>query len=193
MAAPANVTQILLGIASERIPAHEGLALIYPAVYQELRALARALMRSQRPGHTLSATALVHEAYLRLVNQTGVRSRSRSQFYCVAAKAMRSVLVDHARRLGAKKRGGSWQRITLVGEIPAPESTGYEILDLHRALEDLAEKDGRLAQVVEMRVFGGLTVHETADVLGVAARTVDSDWKFAKAWLGDRISQSGAA
>lgn len=193
MATQSNVTRILLGIASDEIPAQEGLALIYPAVYQELRQLARALMRGQPTGHTLSATALVHEAYLRLVNQSEVRSRCRSQFFRIAAKAMRSVLVDHARRRAAQKRGGSWQRITLVDEALADSQTDYEILDLNTVLEELNEKDGRMAQIVEMRVFGGLTIPETAVVLGVSPRTVDSDWKVAKAWLADRMTQPGSA
>jgi RNA polymerase sigma factor (TIGR02999 family) len=193
MARPDTVTRVLLEIASSRIPAEDGMALLYPAVYQELRGLARALMRRQRAGHTLTPTALVHEAYLRLVDQTRVRSTSRSQFFCVAAKAMRSVLVDHARRRAAQKRGGSWHRVSLVEETAAAPEVAFEILVLHDALEELAGKDARMADVVELRVFGGLTVAETAGALGVAARTVDNDWRVAKAWLSDRLAGPGRA
>jgi RNA polymerase sigma factor (TIGR02999 family) len=194
---PANVTQILDEIASERLPAHEGFALLYPAVYQEIRRLARGIMRSQAPGHTLTPTALVHEAYLRLVAQPEIRSRSRAQFFAAAAKAMRSILVDHARRKGARKRGGSWHRVTMIEEAtPAATAAGssseYEVLDLHAALDALEGKDARLATVVELRVFGGLTVDEASQVLNVSARTIDSDWKVAKAWLADRLTPRDA-
>jgi RNA polymerase sigma factor (TIGR02999 family) len=189
---PASVTQILLGMASEQIPAEEGLALIYPAVSQELRRLAGALMRRQPAGHTLSATALVHEAYLRLVDQRIARSHCRAQFFSIASKAMRSILVDHARRRAARKRGGGWRRVGLETDPPAPGGFDVEVLDLHRALEALETRDRRLANVVEMRVFGGLTVQETAEALGVAARTVDNDWKVARAWLSDRMAQGGS-
>jgi RNA polymerase sigma factor (TIGR02999 family) len=182
-----------MDIASSQIAAEDGLARLYPAVYQELRELARALMRGQRGGHTLSPTALVHEAYLRLVDQTRVQSTCRAQFFCVAAKAMRSVLVDHARRRTAQKRGGSWQRVSLLEGTAAAPEVEFEIIDLHGALEELAGKDPRMADVVELRVFGGLTVVETAGALGVAPRTVDNDWRVAKAWLSDRLAGPGRA
>jgi RNA polymerase sigma factor (TIGR02999 family) len=193
VSASGNVTQLLLDIASGEITTEDGLARLYPSVYEELRRLAGALMRGQRPGHTLSATALVHEAYLRLVDQTRVRSTSRPQFFAVAAKAMRSVLVDHARRKAARKRGGSWRRVSLHEGVGAAPAVEFEIIDLHEALDELARKDARMADVVELRVFGGLTVPEAADALGVAARTVDNDWRVAKAWLSDRLGSEGPA
>jgi RNA polymerase sigma factor (TIGR02999 family) len=182
-----DVTQILLRIASDRLPAAEGLGLIYPAVYQELKRRAAALMRDQRDGHTLTPTALVHESFLKLVRPGDVRSESRAQFMAVASQAMRHILVDHARRKAAQKRGKSWHRVGLVEEIPDGRATAFEVLDLHEALEDLAQKDSRMAGVVEMRVFGGLAIREIAEALGVSTRTVDTDWKVAKAWLADRI------
>jgi RNA polymerase sigma factor (TIGR02999 family) len=184
-------TQILMEIAAERLPANEGLARLYPVVYEELRRLARAIMRDQKAPHTLQPTALVHEAYLRLVDQTQVRSESRAQFFCVAAKAMRSVLVDHARRKTAKKRGGEWRRVTIDDEVAGRGGIDLEVLSLHDALDHLAENDERMAQVVEMRVFAGLTVQEVAGVLGVSRRTVDNEWRVARAWLNDRLSQGG--
>ncbi len=192
MTSHTSATQILVDIASERLSAREGLARLYPVVYDELRRLARALMRDQQAGHTLQATALVHEAYLRFVDQSQVQSKSRAQFFCVAAKAMRSVLVDHARRKGAKKRGGGWHRITLDGQVGTQrdprQEIELEVLGLHEALERLAAKDERMSQVVEMRVFAGLTVGEVADVLGVSKRTIDNDWMVARAWLSDQMS-----
>jgi RNA polymerase sigma factor (TIGR02999 family) len=197
MATEADVTQLLLDIAAEKLPAREGLGRLYPVVYDELRRLAGALMRDQKSGHTLQATALVHEAYLRLVDQSRVRSESRAQFFSVAAKAMRSVLVDHARRKGARKRGGGWHRITLDGQVGTQrdprQEIDLEVLDLHEALERLAAKDERMSRVVEMRVFAGLSVQEVADVLNVSKRTIDSDWRVARAWLGDQMSRSDPA
>ena len=187
-----DVTQILLGIASDRIPASEGLAMIYPAVYQELRRRAASLMRGQQPGHTLTPTALVHEAFLKLVRPGDVQSQSRVQFLAVASQAMRHILVDHARRKAAQKRGGSWQRVGLIDDVSNDRAVEFEIIDLHNALEELERKDGRMADVVEMRVFGGLTIRETAEALGVTTRTVDQDWKVAKAWLADRIGAQDA-
>jgi RNA polymerase sigma factor (TIGR02999 family) len=196
MTSRTSATQILVEIAADRLPARDGLARLYPVVYDELRRLAGALMRDQKPGHTLQATALVHEAYLRLVDQTQIHSKSRGQFFCVAAKAMRSVLVDHARRRGAKKRGGGWHRITLDGQVGTRrdprQEIDLEVLGLHEALDRLAEKDERLSQVVEMRVFAGLTVAEVADVLGVSKRTIDNDWLVARAWLSDQMSRDDA-
>ena len=193
MTSETNVTRLLLDIAAEKLTAREGLARLYPVVYDELHRLARAFMRDQKAGHTLQATALVHKAYLKLVDQTRVRSESRAQFFCVAAKAMRSVLVDHARRKAAKKRGGSWHRVTLDGQVGTRrdprQDIDYEVLSLHEVLERLAVKDERMAQVVEMRVFAGLSVQEVADVLNVSKRTVDNDWRVARAWLSDQMSR----
>jgi RNA polymerase sigma factor (TIGR02999 family) len=188
MASRATVTQLLRDIAAERIAAPEGLARLYPVVYDELRRHAHAMLRDQRPGHTLDTTALVHEAYLKLVGQSRITSQSRAQFFSLAAKAMRSVLVDHARRKTSKKRGGSWHQVTLDEQLGAQPTISFEVLSLHEALEKLAEKDERMAQVVEMRVFAGLTAQAVAHVLGVSKRTVDNDWRVARAWLSDRMA-----
>jgi RNA polymerase sigma factor (TIGR02999 family) len=188
MTSRATVTQLLLEIATDRLTAREGLARLYPLVYDELHRLARAQMRDQRSGHTLDTTALVHEAYLKLVDQSQFKSESRGQFFSLAAKAMRSVLVDNARRKAAKKRGGSWHRVTLDEQLGAQPTISLEVLSLHQALDKLAGKDERMAQVVEMRVFAGLTAQDVADILGVSKRTVDNDWKVARAWLSDQMA-----
>ena len=188
MAPRANVTQLLLEIAAEKLTPQEGLFRLYPLVYDELRRLARAQLRDQRAGHTLDTTALVHEAYLKLVDQRRIKSEGRGQFFSLAAKAMRSVLVDHARRKAAKKRGGTWHQVTLDEQLGAQPTISFEVLILHEALEKLAGKDERMAQVVEMRVFAGLTARDVAEVLGVSKRTVDNDWKVARAWLSDQMA-----
>jgi len=157
---------------------------LLPAVYEELRRLARRYMRQQPPGHTLQTTDLVHQAYLRLVDQERVEWGSRAHFFGVAAKAMRSILIDHARRRRAAKRGGKAGRPTLgaAGEVASPGST-VDVLALDEALTRLAERDPRKSQVVELRYFGGLALEEVAEVLGVSLATVKRDWIAARAWL----------
>ena len=155
---------------------------LFPLVYQELRRLAHHQLRQERPGHTLGTTGLVHETYVRLVDQTRVEWRDRGHFLVVAAWAMRRILVDYARRNRAARRGGGSVRFTLDGDAPA-EERGEMLLALDEALERLAALDRRLGQVVEYRYFGGLTEQETADVLGVTRRTVQRDWVKARGWL----------
>ena len=155
---------------------------LFPLVYQELRRLAHHQLRQERPGHTLGTTGLVHETYVRLVDQTRVEWRDRGHFLVVAAWAMRRILVDYARRNRAARRGGGSVRFTLDGDAPA-EERGEMLLALDEALERLAALDRRLSQVVEYRYFGGLTEQETADVLGVTRRTVQRDWVKARGWL----------
>lgn len=156
---------------------------LVPLVYHELREVAAAYMRSERPDHTLQPTALVHEAYLRLVQQREVHWRGRSHFLGVAAQAMRRILVDHARRRAADKRGGG--RIeTLVENVPGTDApVTVDLIALDRALERLAERDPRAARIVELRHFGGLDVPGTAEVLGVSTATVKRDWRHARTWL----------
>jgi RNA polymerase sigma-70 factor (ECF subfamily) len=159
-------------------------------VYDELRALAASYAAQQNPGHTLAPTALVHEAFLRLVGTSGPGWKDRSHFFAVAATAMRQILTDHARRKGADKRGGGeWQRISLSDANPAGPGEDADIAALDEALTRLAEADPRKHRVVELRFFGGLTVEEVAEELGVSVTTVESDWRAARAWLNSELSQ----
>ena len=154
-----------------------------PLVYEELRRLAHHYMEGQRPGHTLQTTALVNEAYLRLADQTNPTWQSRAHFFAVAARAMRQIVVDYARRNRAQKRGGGGARIELdESAILSPEQS-KEIVDLHEALERLGTLDSRKAQVVELKFFGGLNYDEIAEVLKIARVTVRRDWEFARLWL----------
>ena len=163
-------------------------ARLLPAVYDELRSLAEGLLLRERPGHTLSATALVHEAYLRLVDQNRAQWKSRAHFLAVAAQMARRVLVDHARGRLRKKRGGAFQRLTLSG-VEAPDSgSDLDVLALHEAMEQLTAEEPTEARIVEMRYFGGMTDEEIAVVLGVSAPTVRRRWRFAKTWLRRRLS-----
>ncbi len=158
-------------------------------VYDELRSLARRQLRHRRrPGQTITTTALVHEAYLKLVDHDGVPWQDRSHFFRVAALAMRQILVDSARRRVAKKRGGEDVRITLdelhlAGEEPDAEARAVEVLAIDRALTSLAALNERLSQLVELRFFAGLTEEETAEVMGTSERTVRRDWRKARAFL----------
>jgi len=156
-------------------------------LYEELRELAAALFRDQSPGGTLQPTALVHEAYLRLVDQD-IAASSRAQFFVLATKAMRSVLVDHARARGRAKRGGGRERVALeaIDETPLSVS-GVPIEDIDAALAELASFDERKAQLVELRFFGGLTADQAAEVLGIARSTAAEEWRVARAWLHHRL------
>ncbi|MEZ5066069.1 MAG: sigma-70 family RNA polymerase sigma factor [bacterium] len=156
------------------------------SVYPELRRVAAGFLRHERPDHTLQPTALVHEAYLRLVDQTRVPWQGRAHFRAVAAQAMRRVLVDHARRRGADKRGGDRRRVTL-SDLAQTGGPPIDVLDLERALAAFAREHERGARVVEMKVFAGMTGEEIACVLGISARTVKSDWAIAKLWLARRL------
>jgi RNA polymerase sigma factor (TIGR02999 family) len=155
---------------------------LVPIVYRELRSIAAGFLRHERREHTLQPTALVHEAYLRLAGQSDLHWEDRAHFVGIAARAMRWVLVDHARRRRVGKREGGLVRVTLDDEHygKAPD---VEILALDDALSALAKKDERLASIVEMRYFGGLTIAEAAEVLGVGTATVEREWRIAKAWL----------
>lgn len=156
---------------------------LFPVLYEELRVLARRQLAGEASGHTLRTTALVHEAWIRLADGNGVGPRGRAYFFGAAARAMRQVLVDHARRRQSLKRGGGERALTLEEDGVAVDAAAGELIDLDRALEELAARNPRHAQVVECRFFGGLDVEETAAVLGVSERTVKADWAFARAWL----------
>jgi len=156
---------------------------LLPLVYAELRRIAARRLRHERTGHTLQPTALVHEAYLRLVEQRNVDWRSRAHFYGVAAQVMRRILVDHARRHGAAKRGDDAQRVPLEDVDEAAAATGFPVLALDLALGRLERIDSGLAQIVQLRAFGGLTIAEAAHVLNVSPSTAKRDWRTAKAWL----------
>jgi RNA polymerase sigma factor (TIGR02999 family) len=161
-------------------------------VYDDLRRIAGGMMARERPGHTLQATALVNEAYLRMVDQSRVDWRGRTHFRAVGARVMRRILVDHARRHRSLKRGGEHQRVTLADSLLHPSSPELdlpEVLSLHDALVRLAEMDERQARVVELRVFGGLTASEVAEALGVSKRTVEGDWMHGRAWLRRELAR----
>jgi len=161
---------------------------LLPIVYGELRRLAASYLRRERRGHTLQPTALVHEAYVRLLDQRKVDWSNRAQFMGLAAVMMRRILVNHARDRVARKRGGGGEHVplTLAGEgIGAAE---VNLLDLHEALERLGEADPRKARIVELKFFGGLTTDEIAETLAISAATVERDWKFARAWLYGAVS-----
>lgn len=159
------------------------LAELTPLVYEELRRLAHHHMGGQRPDHTLQTTALVNEAYLRLADQTNPRWQNRAHFFAVAARAMRQILVSYARSQQSQKRGGGAFKVDLdEAALVSPEES-KEIVDLHEALEQLATLDSRMAQVVELKYFGGLNYEEIAEVLKISRITVRRDWEFAKVWL----------
>jgi RNA polymerase sigma factor (TIGR02999 family) len=157
-------------------------ARLVPLVYAELRRLARGQLRREQAGHSLQPTALVHEAYLRLV-AADVDWRNRTHFLSVAARVMRRILIEHARARRASKRGGEAVHVTLSGPIPAPESKPVDVLALDEALDRLREFDARQAQIVELCYFGGLTYPEIGELVGISAASVDRDLRHARAWL----------
>lgn len=160
-----------------------------PLVYEELRRLARHYMRSERPDHVLQATALVNEAYLRLAAMSRMRWRDRSHFFAMAATQMRRILVDHARRRAADKRGGG-VHITSIGDLAAAvPDRGIDVTALDLALDQLARLDPQQARIVELRFFGGLTMDETAEALAISPATVGREWLSAKAWLHHHLTR----
>ena len=182
---PSPETLLLLAWTSGN---RQALDQMLPLVYDELHRLAVNYLRRERPDHTLQPTALVHEAFLRLINQREVDWRNRAQFLGVAASLMRRILVNHARDRAAAKRGGERERVSLsLVEVPSggPE---VDVIALEDALERLAALDERKAKVVELRFFGGLSTEEVAEVLGVSRATVEREWSFARAWLFDALS-----
>jgi RNA polymerase sigma factor (TIGR02999 family) len=156
---------------------------LMPLVYRELQTLASRYLSRERAGHTLQATALVNEAYLKLIDQRNVQWQNRAHFLGIAARLMRRILIDHARRRGRAKRGSAATHITLVEGLAASEPRDVDAIALDDALVALEKLDPQQAQMVELRFFGGLTVEETAEVLGISEGTVKREWRVAKAWL----------
>ena len=180
-----QVTQLLLAWSSGDVTALEKLT---PLVYNELHRLARRYMAQERPGHTLQATALVNEAYLRLVDSRNVQWQNRAHFFAVSAQLMRRILVDFARSRHYQKRGGEAHQVSLDEALVVSWERGADLVALDDALQALADIDPRKSQVVELRFFGGLTVEEAAEALAVSLDTVMRDWKFAKTWLLRELS-----
>jgi len=188
--APGDVTLLL---AEMKRGNTEALPKLIPLVYNELRRLAAHFLREEREGHTLQPTALVHEAYLRLAGQTRAEWQNRAQFMAVAAQVMRRILVDYARQRITAKRGGGEIPLNLdLLEVAGGAEQSEEMLAVDAALERLAAIDAQQARVVEMRYFGGMTVEETSEALGIAPRTVKREWAMAKAWLRVEIASKDA-
>ena len=164
---------------------------LIPLIYDEMRMLADRALRRERPDHTLAPTGLVHEAYMRLVDQHNVQWQDRSHFLAIAAQMMRRILVDHARQRDAHKRGGALARVGLDTDLADPRDGQVDLAAVDEAVSRLAEFDAPLGQLVELRFFGGLTIEETADVLGESTATVKRDWNVAKAWLRRELGDSG--
>jgi RNA polymerase sigma factor (TIGR02999 family) len=181
-ASASEVTRLVAECAHGNDAAFEQLVAL---VYDDLRAMAHRQLRSEAPGHTLNTTALVHEAYLDMVDQTHSGWRNRAHFFAVASTAMRHILIDYARRRNAQKRGGPRIRVPLHEGITTVEgeAASVELLDLDAALRELAEHDARMARIVECRFFGGMTTDETAEALGSSRRTVEREWTRARAHL----------
>lgn len=179
-----DVTRLLHHLGEGDRAAKERLLI---AVYDNLRRMASARMRGQRRGHTLEPTALVHEAWMK-IESAGQEFEDRSHFFAVAALAMRQILINHAQEKAAQKRGGDAQRVTFSDVRVVAEDPDIDLLALDRALDALAEEDERLSRVVHLRYFTGLSIDETAAVLGISPATVKRDWAYARAWLYDRMS-----
>jgi RNA polymerase sigma-70 factor (ECF subfamily) len=161
---------------------------LVPLVYKQLRRRAAAYLRQERPNHTLQATAVVHEAYLRLAGQKRASWQNRAQFYGVASQMMRRILVDHARRRKMDKRSGRWVRVSLTDLGAAAPDPGFDVLMLDSLLDRLATFDARKSRVVELRYFGGLSLEETARFLDVSPATIDREWRAARAWLHAQLA-----
>jgi len=183
----ARITQLLI---DWRGGAHAAFEQLVPLVHEELRRVARRHMAHERAGHTLQATALVNEAYLRLIDIRQVNWQDRAHFFAMSSRLMRRILVDFARAKGYQKRGGGAHKVSLDDALAVSTEPGHDLVAVDDALNALAAVDERKAQVVEMRFFGGLSVEETAEALKISVDTVMRDWKFAKAWLLRELSDS---
>lgn len=183
---PENITQLLnqWSDGDER-----ALDRLTPLVYEELRRQAARYLRRERPGHTMQTTALINEAYLRLIDAKEVRWQGRAHFFAIAANLMRRILVDHARQRNAAKRGGSPVHVTLDRIVATAKQSNIDVLAIDEALTKLAAVDRQQAQIVELRFFSGLSVEETAAALGISPRTVKRDWSVARAWLRREIGE----
>lgn len=183
-----EATALLLRLRQDGAAREQTTARLAELLYPELRRIAARLMRKERDGHTLQPTAVVHEAFMRLVDQKTIDWQDRAHFLGIAARVMRQILVEHARRHGAAKRGGGSDRVTLDEDALPREDASFGLLVLDEVLTRFAAFDPRSAQVAELRIFGGLTVRETAEELGVSARTVDTDWAVARMWLARELA-----
>lgn len=184
-----EVTELLAEVCRGR---HNAVSQLMPLVYEELRRLARHHMRRERSDHTLQTTALIHEAYLRLVEQRDTNWKNRAHFFAVAAQLMRRILVDYARASHTEKRGGDAEILSLdLDPIALSEEKSRELIALDEALTRLTDLSPRQSQIIELRFFGGLTVEETAEVLQIAPRTVKRDWRVARAWLHREVRGTG--
>lgn len=181
-------TQLLADLTGGRQAAAAELA---PLIYDDLRSIAERYLRGESPDHTLQPTALVHEAFLHLIDQSRVEWQGRTHFKAVGATAMRRLLIDHARAKRAQKRGGDFQRVTLADLINPSQESSVDLIILDEALEKLSHLDERQYRVVELRFLGGLTEQEVADVLSVSRTTVQSEWRMAKAWLSGELRKAG--
>jgi RNA polymerase sigma factor (TIGR02999 family) len=181
-----EVTQLLIAWSNGDKAALDKLT---PLVYEELRRLAHHYMSHERPGHTLQTTALVNEAYLRLVNRQGVHWQSRAHFFAIAATLMRSILVDHARSHAYAKRGGGTRKIELDEAMIVSQERAAEVVALDDVLKQLADFDPQQSRIVELRFFGGLTIDETAEVLDLSPATIKREWSTARAWLYRELSK----
>ncbi len=177
---PQDLTQLLVAWSHGDQAALDQLM---PIVYDELRRLARSYLRRERPDHSLEGTAVVHEAYLRLVDQRQVEWQSRAQFFGLASQMIRNILVDHARRRNRLKRGGDACKISVAADLAATAEPALDLVELDDALQNLSKLDSRQARIVEMRFFGGLSIEETAEALQISPATVKRDWTIARAWL----------
>ena len=164
---------------------------LMPLVYEELHKVAAQYLRRQRPDHTLQPTALVNEAYMKLIDISDVNWQDRAHFFAFASQTMRHILVDHARLLGREKRGGDVQKLSLDEALDFSDEKEVDLLSLDEALQNLAEIDEQQSKIVELRFFGGLTVEETANVLHISSATVKREWRIAKAWLFKRMRDEG--
>jgi RNA polymerase sigma factor (TIGR02999 family) len=184
--APKEVTQLLIAWSNGE---EEALEKLVPLVYDELRRIARRYMKREPAGHTLQTTALVNEAYLRLIEQKGMKWQNRAHFFAISAQLMRRILVSMARARHANKRGGEARQVSLDEALVISEERAAELVALDEAMNELAALDPRRSQVVELRYFGGLSVEETAEVLKISPETVMRDWKRAKAWLYTELNR----
>jgi RNA polymerase sigma factor (TIGR02999 family) len=181
-----ELTQMLIQLSEGKAQVVDD---ILPLIYDELRSLASNYLRRERSDHTLQPTALVHEAYIKLIDQTQVKWQNRAHFFGIAANIMRRILVDYARKHGANKRGGDAEKLPLEEEILiVSDGKSAELLALDEALENLSKVDPQKSKIVELRYFGGLSVEETAEVLGVSEITVKRHWRMAKAWLYGQLA-----
>jgi RNA polymerase sigma factor (TIGR02999 family) len=183
---PQEITQLLLAWNQGDQTARDALL---PLIYDELRRQARGYLRRERPGHTLQPTALVHEAYLRLIEPTQVSWQNRAHFFGIAARLMRQILINHAEARRAAKRGGDTERISLGDVAQRADTPAVDLLELHEALRQLEQIDPPQGQIVELRYFSGLTIEEVAEVMNLSPATVKREWSTARAWLKRALSR----